>query len=239
MSPVRVRSITVVGLLILTTTLTTGCDSLGIGPTAGATERPAVQPSPSGTIGQSGPTETPTLPVTGSDEPGDDGGPGDGAEPSDGLPGDGDSVDLGDPFGRPEATYSTGTATLTMGDTVITLDRIAGTGTYFAEFGGDVIWTGDSGWYLQVGGAKPNLGPTDIPAYISLDWVHDGQHWISWDEDGCQVDVIQADPAGIRGTAACANMRWVDAIAGNLADEPTPIAGQSAFAVTLQFVARP
>ena len=92
---------------------------------------------------------------------------------------------------------------------------------------------------MQVGGAKPNIGPLGIPAYVSLDWVHDGQHWVSWDANGCEVMIIQADPAGVRGVASCKDMRWVDAIAGNLADEPTPIAGQPPFGVTIQFVARP
>ena len=222
MNPVRVRSITVIGLLILTTTITTGCDYLGLGPTPGPPLPRTSEPS----LPQATPTPTPTLPATGSDDAGDSGEPG-------------ASVDPGDPFGAAEATYRTGIATLTVGEQVITLGRLAGIGTYFAEFGADVIWTGNDGWYLQVGGAKPNIGPIGIPAYIAIDWVHDGQHWVSWDADGCAVTIDQADPAGVRGTAECTNMRWVDAIAGNLADEPPAIAGQPPFAVSIQFVARP
>jgi hypothetical protein len=251
---VRVRSVTVVGLLILTTALTIACGAFGLGPTARPTDRPAAQPSPSATgpTGGTEPEASPTLPVTGTDDPGPGADPGASAaagqsadpeasdDPNDEEDtGNGGPGDLGDPFGRPDASYHTGTATLTIGERVITLDRLAGTGSFFNEFGADIIWTGDDGWYVQVGGAKSNIGPLGIPAYVSLDWVHDGQHWVSWDANGCEVMIIQADPAGVRGVATCKDMRWVDAIAGNLADEPTPIAGQPAFGVMVQFVARP
>ena len=205
MNPVRVRSIAIVGLLILTTTITTGCDILlGL--------RPTDVPLP-----RTG--DVPLLP-TPSDDPDE-------------------STDPGDPFGPPEATYRSGTATLAIDGDEVTLGRLAAPATYFEEFGANLIWTGGDGWYLQVGAAKADVGPFGLPAYLAIDHVHDGQHWVSWDPDGCTITIIQADPAGVRGTASCKNMRWVDSIANGLAEEPTPVAGQPPFAAEITFVARP
>jgi len=233
---VRVRSITVVGLLIFTTTITAGCDAVAPQPSspggASVTHSPVPLPLTGGSDTPVSLTPDASPGRSTSDDPGSTPGPDDTPDPE-------DSPEPADPFGPAEATYRTGSATLTVEKQVIALDRLAGTGTYFAEFGADVIWTGDDGWYVQLGGAKPSAGPVGIPAYIALDWVHDGQHWTSWDEDGCRVTILEADPGGVRGIATCANMRWVDAIAGALAEEPTPIAGQAPFSAAMTFVARP
>jgi hypothetical protein len=239
---VKVRSITVVGLLIFTTTAIWGCDAFGTPKPSrapvGAAASPSRVPLPQ-TGGSEPPVASPTAtPVEPSAAPESSASPDDDLEPDGSQEPDSSSLP-GDPFGKAEATYRTGSATLTIGKQVIALERLAGTGTYFAEFGADVIWTGDAGWYVQLGGAKPSKGPIGIPAYIALDWVHDGQHWTSWDEDGCRVTILEADPGGVRGIASCSNMRWVDAIAGALADEPTPILGQAPFSAAVTFVARP
>ena len=116
MTAVKVRRVSIIGLLIFTTTATAGCDYL-----LGLQTAPNATRAPSGDV---------PLPPTGPED-----------DPE-------ASFDPGDPFGAAEATYRSGTATLTVGDDVISLDRLAGPGTYFAEFGADVIWTGDDGWYV-------------------------------------------------------------------------------------------
>jgi hypothetical protein len=204
-TPVRIRRVTIIGLLIFTTTVTAGCEYLR------TLESTAALP-----LASAAPSAAPT-PDTSDD------------------PGTGNT----DPFGPAQSTYRTGSATLTIGDSVIKLDRLAGTGTMFKEFGADVVWAGEDGWYLQVGGATTKTGPEILPPYISLDRVANGQHWVTWDPDGCEVKVTQADPGGVEGTATCKNMRWVDAIAGGLSEEPDPIEGQAAFGATISFVARP
>ena len=141
--------------------------------------------------------------------------------------------------GPAEATYHRGVASLTTGSTIHRLTRLAGTGTYFHEFGLDVVWTSGDGWYLQVGGAKPNSDEATLPAYIAIDWVHDGQHWVTWDPSGCDITIDKADKSGLAGTAKCKDMRWVDAIVAGLADEPTRVVGQAAFSVRIEFAAAP
>ena len=212
----------IVVLLMATATLASGCQYL-------AALDDTLKP-PTGDV-----VEPPTgdvLPPTGdvSPPPG-----GDGLVPPATNDDPDATFDPGDPYGPAEANYTRGKASLTIGKDVITLDRLASTGTYFKEFGADVIWTGEDGWYVQLGGAKATAGPIDIPAYLAFDRVHDGQHWVSWDPDGCKITIDQADRGGVRGSATCKNMRWVDAIATSLAEEPTPIPGQAPFSVTLTF----
>ena len=233
----RVRRVTFFGLLILTTTTATAaCGSSDVsGPPTGRSSVASREPSsgvPSTTVGQ--PSGAPTAAPPSTEAP----------SPSATLPPTGDddpdaTFDPGDPFGVPRARYLSGTATMTIGDQVLTLDRLAAPGTLFKEFGADVIWANDDGWYIQLGGGKANPGPTDDPAYISLDRVTHGQHWISWDPVGCRISVLEADTVGVRGTASCSNMQWVDAIAGGMAEEPTPIAGQAPFGAEITFLATP
>jgi hypothetical protein len=223
--PSRIQRVEVIALLILSATLTSGCDYLA------GLERTLKPPTGDAALPPTGDVSPPPI---GDVSPPSNGGLAPPATRDD----DPDATfDPGDPYGPAEATYRTGRATLTIGNDVITLDRLAGPGTYFAEFGADVIWTSKSGWYVQLGGAKANIGPLEIPAYIALDRVKDGQHWVSWDPDGCRVSIKQADRGAVRGTASCTNMRWVDAIAGGLAEEPTPIRGQPPFSATITFFA--
>jgi hypothetical protein len=240
---VRVRGATRVGLLVLTTAIATTAVACGdatvpsassgpSGSAAGlvATPSPAASSdgAPSSSDDLASDSASPTLPLTGES-----------AEPTDGEDLETPEPQPGDPFGAPDGSYHQGFATITVGPRVISLDRLAAPGTFYKEFGADVVWNGPDGWYLQIGEAKPSNQPVEFPAYIAIDWVHDGQHWISWDPSGCRITIDQADRAGIRGTASCSQLVWVDAIVGGLADEPTPIPGQAPFSAEITFRANP
>ncbi|HEY7132086.1 MAG TPA: hypothetical protein VH440_07525, partial [Candidatus Limnocylindrales bacterium] len=217
-----IRKATVTGLLVLTTTVAVGCgagtpkgsgdalvDPIGAGDPSSPSDQGVVDgAAPSdGAVGDDGSTGGDDGTggavggTTGGGEIGQGGGTG-GTEPDGALPGGSplpESEDEptaselpGDPFGAAEATYRVGTATLTIGSTIHRLTRLAGPGTYFHEFGSDVVWTSGDGWYLQVGGAKPNDDEAKLPAYIAIDWVHDGQHWVTWDPSGCKITIDAA-----------------------------------------------
>lgn len=257
MTPVGIRKVTVTGLLVLTTTVAVGCGGAA-GPSDEAVLRPSAEPTspmdgapeasddaalPSDDGDGAGPVGGTTNGTIG--EGGGTGGTGGAGTLPEGTPlpdsNDGPvaSDDPSDPFGPAEATYHRGVASLTTGSTIHRLTRLAGPGTYFHEFGSDVVWTSGDGWYLQVGGAKPNSDQATLPAYIAIDWVHDGQHWVTWDPSGCDITIDKADKSGLAGTAKCKDMRWVDAIVAGLADEPTPVVGQAAFSVRIEFQAAP
>ncbi len=223
----RIQRTELAVLLVMAATLASGCQYLvGIENTLRPPTGDVAEP-PIGDVSSPAPDDISSPPTGDVVEPEDDAGNPDA------------TIAPTDPFGPAEATYHTGTASIRIGKDVITLDRLASPGTYFKEFGADVIWTGADGWYVQLGGAKANIGPVDIPAYLAFDRVHDGQHWVSWDPDGCKVTIKKADRGGVSGTATCKNMRWVDAIATSLAEEPTPIPGQPAFSATVTFRATP
>ena len=40
----------------------------------------------------------------------------------------------------------------------------------------------------------------------------DGQHWTTFDPSRCIVDIKQADAKGLRGSATCKAVAWVDAL---------------------------
>lgn len=150
----------------------------------------------------------------------------------------GASFDPDAPFGPPEATYRTGKATVTIGDQVVTLDRLVGTGTLQKTYGAEVVWTGDEGWYLRVGSMLPKGTAGDFGAYLSVDRVADGRHLSTYDSAGCQVNVVRADTTGVEGTASCKNLNWFDAIGGSMAGGPPPSEGPS-FAAEITFEAAP
>ena len=146
----------------------------------------------------------------------------------------GASFDPGAPFGTPEATYRTGTATVVMGDQIISLGRLASQGVLTPGYGADVVWAGEDGWYLRVSGAQPTGG---YP-YITIDRVADGRHMTSYDATGCQVKVARADKTGVEGTASCKTLTWVDAISSPMMGGPLPSEGPS-FTAEITFEAAP
>ncbi|HEY7590785.1 MAG TPA: hypothetical protein VH723_07315 [Candidatus Limnocylindrales bacterium] len=143
----------------------------------------------------------------------------------------------------PLATYRTGTATLTLEDgSRIVLDRINAGPHVWSSFGTEVRWFGTDaadGWNFKINGAGMD---TPFPsALATFDRVAGGQHWTTLFSDACDLDVEKADKTGIRGTASCEGLRWVDALDGYSMglNTPSPVEGQPRFDVTVTFEASP
>jgi hypothetical protein len=140
----------------------------------------------------------------------------------------------------PKATYTHGTATLTIGTDVITLDRIVGIGSLSDAYGGQASWTDGTGWYVQAFGVSPGGSPFGEDAFVSFDRIVDGQHWTVGDPSSCQITVTAADESRLAGSATCSGLRWADLMAGyGSPDGPVYVAGQPAFDATVTFEATP
>ena len=146
--------------------------------------------------------------------------------------------DMGFPEPRVIAIYTTGSAVVALGDgTTIRLDRVAEGSGVNAAFGSDVRWIGPDGWNLRLLGAgvEEEFGG---PAFLQLDRIRGGEHWTSWDDGRCIVDVEVADEDGVRGTAICRDARWYDALGSTLDDwGPEPL-DVPAFDAEITFEAR-
>ena len=146
----------------------------------------------------------------------------------------------GPPGPSPLATYSKGQATLALSDgSTITLDRISPGPHLFSEFGSNVRWSNADGWYLTVAGAGAADGAFG-EAYLQLDRIQDHVHWTSDDPTRCHVVVQVANASGLRGTAACSGMRWIDALGGSgFVGPPSPVPGEEPFDAQISFEATP
>ena len=138
----------------------------------------------------------------------------------------------------PIATYSKGTATLTLEDgTKVVLDKLNAGPHLWTVFGSEVRWSGSGGWHVRVGGAGET---TDyMPKSVSFDRIADGEHWTTVSYDACDIDIDVADATALRGTASCEGLRWSDALGGGDPmdiDQPY-IEGQPRFDVTVTFEA--
>jgi len=145
----------------------------------------------------------------------------------------------GEDFAAPSplATYARGSATLTLEDgTKIVLDKLSAGPHLWTTYGSEVRWSGPDGWHLRMSGAGealPFMGPQ-----LTFDRITDGEHWMTYSSDACDVKIEVADPKAIRGTASCEGLRWVDALSTPLlADVPPPIEGQPRFDLTVTFEA--
>jgi hypothetical protein len=146
------------------------------------------------------------------------------------------------PLPSPQATYRTGTATITIGDETIVLDRLNGPGSLFDTFGAEAGWTDGQGWYLRVSGASMG-GAFFSGAYVTFDRIVTVQHWSIYDTSRCIVTIDQADTRGLAGSALCRGLRWTDALASfggfGVSPEPAYIDGQPAFDAEVTFEAVP
>ena len=164
-------------------------------------------------------------------------GPGDGGAVS----GPFESFGPGGPPGpTPLATFSKGQATLALSDgSAIVLDRISPGPHLFREFGSNVRWSNADGWYLTVAGAGAAAGALG-DAYLQLDRIQDHVHWTSDDPSRCHVVIQTANAGGLRGTASCSGMRWVDALGGSgFVGPPSPLPGEAPFDAQISFEATP
>jgi hypothetical protein len=139
----------------------------------------------------------------------------------------------------PLATYTSGSATITLGDgTKVQLAELHGQATLLKTLGANVSWENDDGWYLQLG------ANSDVPglsgAYLTIDRIQGGEHWSTRDPSRCIVDVAKLDATGLKGTATCKGLAWQDALAGYpFPAASSTIPGQKPFDATIAFEAKP
>jgi hypothetical protein len=139
----------------------------------------------------------------------------------------------------PLATYTSGSATITLGDgTKIKLAKLHGEAALYKTEGATVSWENDDGWYLHLS------ANSDVPglsgAYLTIDRIHDGEHWATRDPGRCIVDVTKLDATGLKGSATCKGLAWQDALSGYPFAAPSNIIpGQKPFDATIAFEARP
>lgn len=131
------------------------------------------------------------------------------------------SFDPGTPFGEPEATYHNGKATVTIGDEVIVLDHLASDAALYKDFGADVVWAGNDGWYLRLSGAVPS-STVSFGTYLTIDRVADGRHLTAYDDSACQTKLDRVDATGVKGTSTCKHMRWFNAIVAMTGSAASP-----------------
>ena len=157
------------------------------------------------------------------------------------TPPDFGSFDPGDPMFSPPpplATYTTGSATVSIGGAVAKLDRLAGGALYQGGLGAEVDWTDGKGLYLRFFGTPEAQSPTGA-GFVTLDRIADGQHWTTPDPSLCTVKVTQAGTKGIAGTATCTGLRWIDTMAPYIGVQPAYVEGEAPFDAEITFGAVP
>ncbi len=105
----------------------------------------------------------------------------------------------------PEATFSKGSANVTVDGETWHLDRLAGTGRMYKDIGMDVGWTDGNGNYLHLSGS----GGLGLPAFLSIDKIADGRHLGIPDPTACMPKVDKSDATGVAGSATCKGLRWI------------------------------
>ena len=140
----------------------------------------------------------------------------------------------------PAAIYETGSATVTIGDSVTSLDRLAAPGSLMTDYGGSALFTDGAGNYLQVYGAKPGGSTFIEPAFLTIDRIADGRHMTASDPVGCKVTITAADTTSFAGSASCKGLRWMDALAPyGATGHPIYIKDLPAFDAEVAFSAKP
>ena len=179
------------------------------------------------------------APIGGSFDPGAFPSLGPGAFPSF-DPGVFPSFDPNDPgfsVPPPLATFTKGTATVTIGGAAMTLDQLSAPGTVYADFGTDVGWTDGNGLYLHFYGYSVSDAPSD--SFVTIDRIKDGQHWATASPEACTVKVTKSDTKGLTGTATCKGAQWADTMAATTGSEPALVKGEAAFDSEMTFSALP
>jgi hypothetical protein len=141
------------------------------------------------------------------------------------------------PEASPIATYSKGTATLTLEDgTKIVLDKLNAGPHLWTAFGSQVRWSDGDGWHLRVSGAGE--AALYMSPSVSFDRIADGQHWTTWNADACDVQIDLVDATALRGTATCEGLKWVDSLDFAPMSEGAPyVPDQPRFDLTVSFEA--
>jgi hypothetical protein len=142
-----------------------------------------------------------------------------------------------DGFGAPLATYVTGRATLEIDGRTIVLDRLSAGPHLIQGAGADVYWYNEEGWGLRLSAFDMlGAGATNI----SIDRVRT-TYWSADGYEDCLVKVETADETGVKGSATCDGLRWVDRLRGasSWGEGPGYVEGEPAFDATVVFEARP
>ena len=124
-------------------------------------------------------------------------------------PGDFGSFDPNDPgFAQPspDATFTKGSAKVTIAGETLELNQIAGTALMYKVLGTDVAWTDGRGNYLHFFGA----GGLEAPGFVSIDRIADGHHLGTQDPTACTAKVEKSEATGVAGSASCKGLRWID-----------------------------
>jgi hypothetical protein len=143
------------------------------------------------------------------------------------------------PDPSPLATYTSGVATITLGDgTKVQLAELHGKAELSRTIGATVSWENDDGWYLQFGGNSDEFGPSG--AFLTIDRIQGGEHWSTRDPRRCIVDIAKLDATGVKGSATCKGLAWQDAVSPYLFPAASGgIPGQKPFDASITFEARP
>jgi len=140
----------------------------------------------------------------------------------------------------PAAIYTTGSATVKIGDSVKVLDRLT-TGSLMTDYGGTAIFADGAGTYLQVYGTE--AGGTNIdqePAFLTIERIADGRHLTASDPMGCTVTITSADTTNFAGSGSCKALHWSDALAPyDATGKPSFVEGEPAFDLEVEFSAKP
>ena len=141
----------------------------------------------------------------------------------------------------PIATYTSGTATIALGDrTKVQLTQLHGKAALYTTLGATASWENADGWYLQFNGGPSGVFGGTGAGYLTIDRIHDGEHWATRDPTRCIVDVAKADATALNGSATCKGLEWQDAVSPYaFPPDASGIPGQKPFDATITFEARP
>lgn len=156
--------------------------------------------------------------------------------------------DFGD-FGEPMmvSTYDTGTAAIDfegMGDGQV-LDNMAPGSQLDSLIGASVVWKNDAGWNLALTAYDMSsfggLGPPD--GTVTIGRIEGHEYWIAggyMDESRCILTTDEISDAGIKGSAMCSQLRWMDGTSQfSGLGTPAYVEGQDPFDVQVTFEAEP
>ena len=135
----------------------------------------------------------------------------------------------------PTAVFTRGSATLAIDGKTIDLDRLASTAAMYPSFGTEATWTDGKGMYVRFYGS----GDEHDAWFISFDRIADGNHWTTDDPTRCTVALDHADKTGIKGTASCKGVRWIDTMAAFASGDEAYVPGQDPFDARITFQATP
>ena len=137
-------------------------------------------------------------------------------------------------FPAPQAVFTHGVATLRVAGRTEKLDRLGSSAAMYADLGTEVVWTDGKGHDVRLF--------DDGDAWrLTLDRIESTSHW-STQEEGpghCAVKVDHADATGVKGTASCSALRWLDMMAAFVSPQPPDVTGEAPFDAEVTFEATP